>query len=862
MLIYFTQPVKVVFRPFLIFTQFFIKKNVHDRIYILVLVYLTQNASTLASTFHTFSLFGSFMMNVYKRIIFPLLFLLSSHLFIQSVNASKSAPVSPLNPNAPARLPNSIEGRTLVPDFGCFWSFEPSNENPESWRPFVDAVAKANAFDALAITLRNQNYFADNPEAVKATQSAAQYALEKYGIKTLLDLDVRIARHDFEKIFPDLLQERLFFQEREKSDADLISFSFSAPILKDHYSGKTPYFVRGGRVLRAWAYALDDESQIIPETIQDVTDYAVWNDQRVYVTDEKTEDIDKTVVNALNVSFLKTNLPTGCDAVSVAVAFRYSYPDLFADETLELEKTIFEKYKETRALGGYKDEWGFPCNFERIDLLNDFWYSERMAQAYAKLFENRDLVTDLFLSFKPQKGAESERIHSIDRYRLLCAERVVEYENQLYLLNKQLWGADAFVGVHPTWYPWPNNLEMRKNGLMWWKAPRDVAQTDEYVPFCVRNSMAKGCNSLWINMFYNSQTLPYAYEHWTAAASGGRVHIHQIYPRTDQSPTNPEDNKLLPIVQDAKINQVREKVRMLTLVSDSQINSSVAVIFGRLGASNPLRPEYQAVGVDLCDRCALQGYPADLIPVDEIFSTRPNGELKWKIKNNRLAYGEQPYEVLILYGENDAETEAWQELRKTIDNIPNCKTRLLTLSGTASSQEKDAIIQEALETVQNAGVLQQTPWVNESVKFSSEISDEISARPALKSTSRFLDGSILWTAAEECVTGDPISLVNERVKLAGEKTSEPLTVTANGLFLARFDQQGNLNAIVATDVKKLDIGVFSFELSPEEIGDAAIDISLWKGSDNQWRGVFQRKRNDLPSSLMNLVPTWNYLQKL
>ena len=168
---------------------------------------------------------------------------------------------------------------------------------------------------------------------------------------------------------------------------------------------------------------------------------------------------------------------------------------------------------------------------------------------------------------------------------------------------------------------------------------------------------------------------------------------------------------------------------MLTLVSDSQINSPVGVIFGRLGASNPLREEYQAVGVDLCDRCALQGYPADLIPVDEIFSAQPNGESKWKILENRLAYGEQPFEVLILYGENDAEAEAWQQLKKTIENVPNCKTRLLALSGTATAQEKDAIVQEALEIVKNAGVLQQTPWIKESVKFSPDVPYETSTRP-------------------------------------------------------------------------------------------------------------------------------------
>ena len=775
--------------------------------------------------------------------------------FVSGPIGAKEIP--PLNPSFPDRLPAEIDGRPVVPDVGCFWSFAPEGD---SYKELVDAVAPYGAFDVLTITLRSNNSLIGNEQALETTKKAVEYAKERYGIKTILDIDLRIARYDFEKERPDLAQERLLFQEADAvGDGENLIMNFTAPNLSDHYTGNLPYYVRCGRVVKAWAYNKTQTDEIDPSSIKDVTELVSWDKKQYYVSGKKGNEVDGASNNNLSVSFTRKDLETLGDFVACAVAFRYSYPDLFAEETLELERHIYESFRDVPAFGVAKDEWGFLPNFDRVDNLNDYWYSENMRAAYSKAYNGDDLVDDLFLAFRSQQNKGEERITVVDRFRRLCSNRAVEYEFQNYALTKKVWGKDAFVGVHCTWYPWPNTLEMRKNGVMWWKAPRDVAQTDEFVPFCVRNSLAKASDSLWVNMFYASQVPPYIWEHWTSAASGGRVHIHQIYPRNDDSPKNDVDPKLLPIIADGGVAKIRQKIRMLNLVSNSQIDSPVAVVFGRFAASNPLLPEYKTVGCDICDRFSTQGYPADLIPIDEINSHTHDGKPRWSVSDGYLQYGKQKYQVVVLNGEGDTEKEDYQALRKLANSVEECKTKIISISPQASNEEKASMAEEVIAFLKERGTIAQTPWVSDDYKFSSDV--EKSSRPARKSVSRFLDGLILQIAAEESDFGDPIVLCDETIPLNNGKFSPPVSVAANGVFATRFDENGNLTALVASGLKSFQVGDFGVTLTDETIADDPVDVAIWRDEDGEWRGVFQRCKNELPGALELAVPNWRYLQR-
>lgn len=780
-----------------------------------------------------------------------ILALFIASLTLGSLNAKEAAV---LNKAAPDRLPVRVDGKEIVPDLGCFWSFK---LNEEDYKRQVDVVAPYGAFDVLTLTLRSYNTLLDNREVHDFTKKAVEYARERYGIGTLLDIDLRIARYDFEKRRPDLAQERLFFQEVSISDKTNVDFKFTSQNLSDHYTGNLPYYVRGGRVVRAWAYDKNNAGEIISSSIVDVTDKANWDKDQYVVKNVPGYEVDDFTKNDLAVSFDVKNTSQYGKFVTCAVAFRYSYPDLFADETLELERKLYEYYSDVPISGICKDEWGFPPSFNRVDNLDDFWYSESMRTAYAKAYDERDLVDDLFLAFKAREDMNDERIAVVDKFRRLCGDRVVKYEFQNYELTKSTWGVDALVGAHCTWYPWPNILEMRKNGLMWWKAPRDFAQTDEYAPFCARNSMAKANDSLWINMFYARQVPPYIWEHWTAAASGGRVHIHQIYPRDENSPKNELDPKLLPIVADGEVAKIRQKIRILNLISNSQIDSAVAVIFGRFAASNPLRPEYKRVGWEICDSFATRGYPADLIPIDEVRSKDNKGNPRWSVKDGYLCYGKQPYKTLIFNGESDAEIADYEMLRKLAEGS---KTKIVTLSPDLTSDEQTNIIEKVITNLKEQGVVAQTPWERDDYKF--DLEEESSTRPARKCISRFIDGTILWIAAEESELGDPIVLDKEVVTINNGNAAPPISAKANGLFAVKFNEKGTLEAIASAGLTSVHIGDLDINLTDQEIENDPVDVAIWRDADGKLKGVFQRKINDLPEALEKITSDWRYLQRL
>ena len=54
----------------------------------------------------------------------------ASLLFVTfATEAAVAIEAPPLVPNAPGRLPEFIDGRPVLPDIGCFWSFNIEGEN-------------------------------------------------------------------------------------------------------------------------------------------------------------------------------------------------------------------------------------------------------------------------------------------------------------------------------------------------------------------------------------------------------------------------------------------------------------------------------------------------------------------------------------------------------------------------------------------------------------------------------------------------------------------------------------------------------------------------------------------------------------
>ncbi len=744
----------------------------------------------------------------------------------------------PLVPDHPERLPQSLDGRTIAPDLGCFWSIRPSfQQNWDEYKGYLDTVGGTGAYDAFLLTIRSLNSLTDMPNHIRNMRDAAEYAQKRLGIGVLLDIDLRISRTDFEKKYPQLLQERLCLASDEFKEKAL-EMNFSMSQLSDHYTGNYPYYVRKNRFIKAWSFRKDSSGSVLPGTITDISD------KIEYQSKDAQHGTVRIPANVLKLG----------DFVCAAVAFAVLYPDLFSQEAFDYDSDLYLRYKSVPALGITKDEWGFPPDFNRQWNRDYFWFSTNMAKAYGQKTNGRSLVDDFFLIYLPCQGKEKERLQAMDDFNHLYSDRVLEYEDLLYNKTKEIWGSNAFVGVHGTWFPWPNALEFRKNGLMWWRMKRDYAQTDEYVPFCCRNGMAKATNSIWYNMYYASNVPPYLYEHWTAALSSGRVHIHTLYPRSKNTPATAENYGTLPIINGG-VGQIRAKVRLVNFITNSPIESSIAVVFGHYGAMNPLRPEYQKVGVDLCDLCALAGYPADLVPSDEINSVGITGEKRWKRNvEGYLQYGIQSYRYIIFYGVNDSDRTDFNNLVKLAGT--DSRTKIITIDPLSSMTEQKKIVNDIVANLQKANIPGHTPWTPDKYQFSTNTQEQ-STRPGLHGMARLVDGTLLFVSAKEKITGDNITMTNIEVVSNDGNRKNTLSACANGILACRFDDNGKLSALAAAGLKLFQGGGQKIILDE----NTPVDIALWKDSNGQWKGVFQSDNNKIPAPLLEITSQWYFLKK-
>ncbi len=239
-------------------------------------------------------------------------------------------------------------------------------------------------------------------------------------------------------------------------------------------------------------------------------------------------------------------------------------------------------------------------------------------------------------------GREGERRAAINQFNELCRQRNGAIEQDFYAAVKSVWGATAVVATHPTWWPYPDRREFKKNGLDWWIAKRDWAQTDEITPYCVRTSLAKKWNSpLWFNMYYSPRLPDYQAEMWAGALTGGRIDYHPLWP-VDEN-TMPHEELYRALLRGG-LMRGDCRVRLLNFITRSALDCPVAVVFGQPCAMNWAGPAYDDVGLGLSDALWQAGYPTDLIPTTEIWT----GALSVS-GDGYVQYGQQRYRSVVLY---------------------------------------------------------------------------------------------------------------------------------------------------------------------------------------------------------------------
>jgi len=747
----------------------------------------------------------------------PVLFLI----LIAPLIATLTTKAQHYNRSIQVELPEQVNNliKTPQPGVGC-WFWVEQEFKPEGYKPFIDLYAKHTNFQLLTTFIRHDRWVSD-PTVHDQVKEAASYARSK-NMGIVFDLDIRHSRESFREKYPGEMQELVRMREIDLKGTKTITLTIEGMELGDHYTfGPAPdYDSYASRLLRVYSY--DD----LGNDVQDIT-----NNCHIEHADGKTIKVT-----------IPYNEGNKGRKASVMAAFTMFTPDVFSPHLPEVERSLLEQYADVPLAGASKDEWGFPGRFDPST--SDLWYSESMAKAYAERRPGHNLARDMLLMFNDKYGKQPARLAAINHYMQMVWQQSAKVENLYYQSIKEIFGDEAMVMTHPTWIPFPNNREIFKNGLDWWSVKRDLAQTDETTPYCVRTALAKKWNSpLWYNMYYNSDLNKYKSELWQSLLGGGRLNYHQLFPYPNWL-TNPEWNKGL--LKDS-LMQAESRVQLLNYISTKPIDCPVAVIFGHTAAINWTESGFADVGLKITDKLWESGFYADLIPSSEI----ENGSLKIG-EDGSIQYGAQHYAAAVLYNpeyeqqgtaEFFAKAEAGNKTKlfrvgswsKDFDGTPFDSA--LALPTTMKEMDSNQAMNGVINFLQDEGFEPYTTCTSNNAGYGS------SMVPGVSGQMRLLDGTVIHASGEHSVMGDPI-------QKTFEINGHHVTFDAIGIAAVRLTEQGQLEAIAAGGLKSFQGGGLEIFL-PDRV-----DVALWKDNSGVWQGILQGHEGVVPEALQMICKNW------
>ena len=710
-----------------------------------------------------------------------------------------------------------------MPEFGVH-DWRENDFNTENYKRTIDAINEQTPFNFIVPFLRFPNYEIVDEVVHNYVKRVAEYAAQK-SVQLAPDLDVRNARRAFQSRYPDELQQMLRLKEIKLSETNTTRTVIPSLDLDDHYSGGdiVNHIALKGSMLRVYSYRKTVEG-INSESLQDITHHC--------------EVID---ASADSVIVRLPARPANTTYACVMVAFTHLYPDVFAPHLMQFQRDIIDQYKDVPLIGVCRDEWGFPPYYPKFYEagVHDFWYSEHWANAYTDETDGRNLLTDCLLMAFGEKGKDAERQAVINKYMDMSRIRNTELEDDFYTTVKSVFGKDAVVSVHSTWWPYPDRSEFLKNGLNWWSAKRDWAQTDEVVPYAVRTALCKKWGSpVWYNMYYLRDL---ALQMWSSALSGGRI-VFLPY----SSLRNPE------------VLRAESRIRLLNYISKTPQDCQIAVVFGHSAAANWASSYYEDVGMKLVDNLWLSGYPTDLIPTTEIM----NGSLRVD-DDGTIWYGKQSYSTVILYNpefENNPIADFFNKASKgntallrigdwTRDFYGKAISgnELLPETMIVSKNSQDAFMQ-IVRIMEEKEIRKQTPATAllRDLNYIGPHFKHTSSAPPTTGFSRLIDGTVVLVAGTKLVSGDTI-------RKSFEVDDYNAYVDAVGVVGVRADKNGNMEALAAGSLMEFKMNDFEIKLKER------VDVVLWKSADGSWHGVIQGWQGEIPDELLKITSCWERL---
>ncbi len=704
----------------------------------------------------------------------------------------------------------------------------------------MEMLAEKSTYNFITLTLRCHPELGD-AEIVAEVKKVIEVA-HRHGIQVGVDIDPRIARREFLRRWPDEMQRVVVAAKGETYASGRAQATLVAKGHGDHMCAGSPMGYDPVSASPLVAYAVRFSGGAIePGSVRKVPVRTVAN------------STFKLVVEAEGLADGETLVAFG--------EFRLFSCDVYSEHLLPFTRELMERYKGYGADGAMRDEWGFPSPSE--DGFRDgraFWYSPGYAAAYAKR-TGRNLVDDFIVMAYPAQGDDSLRRRLAGEYMYLNFLRNAEIEEDMYATSKRLWGADCYVTKHPTWYAQLEYHNIWHDGIDWWRAKRDWAQSDETVPRCaLLGMMRKFGGPNWMNEWYAGTPASYQTNIWRYAVAGARMVVHPLFGPNPWKmfPDDPVRANCYyhePILTPDFI-RAQGRIRLLNLMTRGQVVSQAAVVFGHKRAINftdekTWLPGESDLGIKnwrtidwgggLAADFWKAGYFADLFPSDEFsygtFTVDADGYLR---------VGTQAYPVVV-FTHLDADDVA--AFRRLADGKA-LKTKVFAwdasgLPGATKLAANESA--EAIAYLDSIKAIRQPKAVGKRESWSKAWQGDVI--PEGDGTTVLTDGTVM------CVKGGHPDLAGDDISGILYLGSAKIEYAAKGVFAARVDKTGNLLGLAAggaTRVKGAGVDVTL---------DAPEDFALYRLSDGKMAGVWQATDGEasIPTLLKPLAESWSKL---
>lgn len=705
----------------------------------------------------------------------------------------------------------------------------------------MEMLAEKGTYNFITLTLRCHPELGD-AEIVAEVKKVIEVA-HRHGIKVGMDIDPRIARREFLRRWPDEMQSVVVAAKGETYASGRAQATLVAKGHGDHMCAGSPmgYDPVSASPLVAYAVRFAGDA-IMPGSVRKVPVRTVAN------------STFKLVVEAEGLAAGETLVAFG--------EFRLFSCDVYSERLLPFTRELMARYKSYGADGAMRDEWGFPSPSE--DGFRDgraFWYSPGYAAAYAKR-TGRNLVDDFIVMAFPSAGDDALRRRLAGEYMYLNFLRNAEIEEDMYATSKRLWGADCYVTKHPTWYAQLEYHNIWHDGIDWWRARRDWAQSDETVPRCaLLGMMRKFGGPNWMNEWYAGSPESYNINLWKYAVAGARMVVHPLFdPQPFKKfPDNPVRANLYyhePILTPAFI-RAQGRIRLLNLMTRGQVVSQAAVVFGHKRAINftdekTWLPGESDLGIKnwrtidwgggLAADFWKAGYFADLFPSDELgygtFVVDGDGYLR---------VGSQAYPALVLTHLDTDDVAAFEKLTSG----KALKTKVFVWDvpeiGTATKLKANESA-EAIAYLDSIKAIRQPKAVGKRESWSKAWQGDII--PKGDGTTVLTDGTVMR------IKGGFPNLAGDDIGGTLNLGSAKVDYVAKGVFAARVDKTGKLLGLAAGGAMRVKGAGIDIALDSPE------DFALYRRADGRLCGVWQTasRGRGIPEKLKGLADDWIVLQ--